>query len=36
MRADHWPVGEVAGVTGLEATDGGLVPFALVADTVKV
>ena len=36
MRADHWPAGELAGVTGLEATDGGLVPFVLVAETVKV
>jgi hypothetical protein len=36
MSADHWPAGELAGVTGLEATDGALVPFALVAETVKV
>ena len=36
MRAAHWPAGELAGVTGLEATDGALVPFALVAETVKV
>ena len=36
MSADHWPAGEFAGVTGLEATEGGLVPFALVAETVNV
>jgi len=36
MSADHWPAGEFAGVTGLEATEGALVPFALVAETVNV
>jgi hypothetical protein len=36
MSADHCPCGEDAGVTGLEATEGGLVPFALVAVTVNV
>ena len=36
MSAAHWPAGELAGVTALDATDGALVPFAFVAETVKV
>ena len=36
MSADHWPAGEVPGVTALEAAEGGPVPIALVAVTVKV
>jgi hypothetical protein len=36
MSDDHWPLGDEAGVTALEATEGGPVPRALVALTVKV
>jgi hypothetical protein len=36
MSADHWPVGESAGVTALEAADAGPVPIAFVALTVNV
>src|SRR4051794_15254934 len=36
MSEDHWPAGESAGVTGLEAADAAPVPIAFVALTVKV